>query len=57
MINRKTEAYKMKIVKIQARKHDKVVTIPTEMHRIVGNAEYLKCTADEHGLHYLPVVA
>ena len=47
----------MKIIKIQERKKDKVVTIPATMYNIVGDAEYLKCTADEHGIHYSPVVA
>ena len=47
----------MKIVKIQARVKDKITTIPSTMHHIVGDAEYLKCTVDEKGLHYTPVEA
>ena len=47
----------MKMVKIQKRDHDKIVSIPTAMYRIIGDAEYMKCTMDEHGLHYTPVEA
>ena len=47
----------MKIVKIQVRSFDKVVSIPKAMYPILENAEYLACTVDEHGLHYTPVEA
>ena len=47
----------MKLVKIQSRANDKVVTIPAALHDAVGDAEYLKCTADENGLHYTPLEA
>ena len=47
----------MKIVKIQERMNDKVITIPAAMHDAVKGAEYLKCVADESGIHYSPLEA
>lgn len=47
----------MKLVKIQSRENDKVITIPVALHDAVRGAEYLKCTANEHGLHYTPLEA
>ena len=45
----------MKLLKIQDRERDTIVSIPAEMRRTLGNAEYLKCSIDEHGIHYVPV--
>ncbi len=47
----------MNLVKIQSRPNDKVITIPAALHDAVKGAEYLKCTADENGLHYTPLEA
>lgn len=47
----------MKIVKVQTRKNDKVVSVPIAMHPAIGDAEYMKCSVDEHGLHYTPLEA
>lgn len=45
----------MRIVKIQERLNDKVITIPVAMHDAVKGAEYLICTSDEKGIHYVPM--
>jgi hypothetical protein len=46
----------MTIVKVQERKkEDKIVTIPSCMYQVLGDAEYLKCTIDETGIHYSPI--
>ena len=45
----------MTIVKVQERKKDKIVTIPASMYSVLEDAEYLKCTKDENGIHYSPV--
>ena len=45
----------MKVVKIQTRDHDKMLTILYEMYEVIQNAEYVKCTADGKGLHFLPL--
>jgi hypothetical protein len=45
----------MTIVKVQERKKDKIVTIPASMYPVLEDAEYLKCTKDENGIHYSPV--
>jgi len=47
----------MIIVKIQERKKDKIISIPYTMHHLLGEAGYLKCTADEYGIHYAPLEA
>ena len=45
----------MNIVKIQNRKKDTIITIPSGMLPVLGNAEYMNYKADEKGLHYTPV--
>ena len=47
----------MRVVKIQERLKDKVITIPVAMHDAIKGAEYLVCTADENGIHYAPMEA
>ena len=40
---------KMKMLKIQKRRTDVVVTIPSEMYSVIEGAEYMKCKEDGHG--------
>jgi len=47
----------MDIIKIQRRATDTVIGIPATVKKNFETAEYLICTADEHGLHYTPVEA
>ena len=47
----------MKILKIQKRSSDVVVTIPCDMYPVIEGAEYMKCKEDGHGSIILtPVV-
>lgn len=45
----------MKIVKVQRRVFDTVIGIPAEMKEIHEGIEYMTCTVDEMGIHYMPI--
>lgn len=48
----------MKLIKIQDRERDSIVSIPAPMRRTLGNAEYLKCSIDGKGtISYTPLEA
>lgn len=41
-----------KIVKLQRRSSDIVVSIPVEAHKELKDIDYLQCHIDEDGIHY-----
>ena len=45
----------MKIIKVQKRPRDKIVTLPADMCQMFDEFEYMKCTVDEFGIHYSPL--
>ncbi len=44
-----------KIVKLQKRHSDIVVSIPVEAHQELADIDYLQCHVDETGIHYKKV--
>ena len=56
MKEQKEEDVKMRVVRLQDRRHDTILTVPAVMRNQVADAEYFKCTIDEKGIHYAPVV-
>jgi hypothetical protein len=43
---------KRKIVKLQRRASDFIVSIPAIAHKELENIDYLQCNVDEDGIHY-----
>jgi hypothetical protein len=41
-----------RIVKLQKRKSDYIVSIPAMAHQELKETEYMKCSVDEDGIHY-----
>lgn len=41
-----------KIVRLQRRRSDFVVSIPVEAHQELKDIDYMQCTFDENGIHY-----
>lgn len=41
-----------KIVKLQRRSSDIVVSIPVEAHQELKDIDYMQCMIDENGIHY-----
>lgn len=43
---------KNKIIKLQKRHSDIVVSIPVEAHKELRDIDYMQCHIDEDGIHY-----
>lgn len=41
-----------KVVRLQKRPTDYVVSIPIEAHHELENIDYMQCNVDETGIHY-----
>ena len=46
----------MKIVKVQKRQNDTILTVPATMERLLDGIEYMKCTEVENGILYTKVI-
>lgn len=44
-----------KIVKLQRRSSDIVISIPVEAHKELRDIDYLQCNIDDNGIHYTKV--
>jgi hypothetical protein len=56
MEEQRKEDVRMRVVRLQERRHDTILTVPAVMRDQVADAEYFKCTVDEKGIHYAPVM-